>query len=144
MYDESEFDDIRAKAEARVKKREAVRRNTIGFLLIDIFLWVLLFTAVLMGIPSFVFAQLFWALLFLTIPVGMIVIGRWFAITRLAPAREHRYHDELKREIQIEMERRNLTEKRKRLALSDDGELTEISDNYADDSTAPRKRTRYD
>lgn len=144
-YD-GEFDDVRAKAEARVKKREAVRRDLARFIMIDIFLWVMLFMAALIQVPSFTLSQLFWGLIAVSIPVGLIVIGRWFAITQLAPAREHRYHDELKREIQIEMERRNLTEKRKRLALSDDGELAEISDDYTDDSTAPRKRerTRYD
>lgn len=144
--DNGEFDDIRAKAEARVKKRESARRYLVRFLMLDIFLWVMLFMAVLVGVPSYTLAQLFWGLILFSIPVGLIVIGRWFAITRVAPAREQRYHEELKREIAIEMERRNLTEKRKRLALSDDGELTEMSDDTADDYDVPRKRerTRYD
>lgn len=145
--DNGEFDDIRAKAEARVKKREAARRDLVRFVMIDIFLWVMLFIVTLLGIlPPYALAQLLWGLIAVSIPVGLIVIGRWFAITRVAPAREQRYHEELKREIAIEMERRNMTEKRKRLALSDDGELTEMGDDYADDYDAPqrRKQTRYD
>lgn len=144
--DNGEFDDVRTKAEARVKKREAVRRDLAGFFMIDFFLWGLLIIAEFAHVSPNIVHTLMLILLCISVPVGLFALGRWYAVTHVAPAREQRYHDELRREIAIEMERRNLTEKRKRLALSDDGELAEISDEYADDYDAPqrRKHTRYD
>lgn len=138
-YD-GDYDDVRAKAEARVQKREAVRRNLRRFFVVDGLLWTPLVIAQLAHINASVVHTLMFMLLCASIPVGLYFAARWYVVTRLDPAREQRYHEELKREMEIELERRNLTEKRKRLALADDGELVDYVDE--DDLPAKRSRTR--
>lgn len=130
MYDD--YDSIRRQAEERVRKRKEATDNMIGFFLIDGLLWVAWIGARLTGFGGDVITPGFWGLLIMSVIWGFIAIGTWYEEVYAAEERDEKFRQEVEKEIERELERRALTEKRKRLGLSDDGELVEIlDDDYA-------------
>lgn len=129
MYDD--FDEIRKQAEERVKKRELAKESLEAFLLIAGFLWLVWLIAMIAGVRSEIVNTTFWILLPISGIWGFIAIGTWYNDVYAAEKREENFKKQVEQEIEREMEKRNLTEKRKRLGLSDDGELVElIEDDY--------------
>lgn len=133
MYDD--YSEIRKQAEERVKKREKAKEDMEGFFLIDGFLWALWLIAFFTGVADNIANHFIIPLVVLSFIWGISAIGTWYEETYGNQEREERIKDEVEKEIERELAKHGRVEKRKRLSLSDDGELVEI----LEDEHAPVK-----
>lgn len=135
----NDYDSIRNQVEERVKKRQKVKSNLRSVIFLNGLVWFLMFTVPSMDINERLLGNIFPLLLILTAiwsAWGIYAIWKWFTVTYVEPRRERRLQDEIEQEFERELAKRPLTEKRKNLALSDDGELVEITE----DDGEPLKR----
>lgn len=144
MRDDYDYDSIRIQVEKRVKKQQKAKADFRTAIVLNVIFLSLMLIIPRIGLNERLLAAFYPPLLILTITSiawGLYALWKWFTVVVMEPRQERRYQELVEQELERELAKRGLVEKRKNLALSDDGELVEITED--DDSLQQRGNTTY-
>lgn len=130
--DYDDFNSIRNQVEKRIKKQQKAKSGLRNVTVVNAIFLSLVLIIPRIGIDEKSLPAI--NLLLLTFTIAAVIWGlyglwRWFSVMVLEPRHERRYQEVVEQELERELAKRGLVEKRKNLALSDDGELVEITED---------------